>query len=308
MVQLSGATQQSLAALMDAYGTHTTIEGLYLRFDVKPMPVETNKLRKATHLIRTLNARGNESSELMKLVDYVGSNAPGVPEQFHRGQTESEDFYKNLDQDLGRNVSTATAGAPREPAQRQFARPGTSAAPAPSEPSVHAKRYVFVVRGRDDAAYNALAAFLQALDLRIVTWDDAVRGATGGTPHTLDIVRAGIEMADGVIILMTPDDLGQVKPEFGSPRDNPREATLSGQARQNVIFEAGWAMALDQERVILVRVGEVRPLSDIDGLNYVWLTDDISSRRSLIARLRNIGLAIDADGEAWRSAGTFPIV
>jgi predicted nucleotide-binding protein len=157
-------------------------------------------------------------------------------------------------------------------------------------------------------AYNALAAFLQALDLRIVTWDDAVRRANGGTPHTLDIVRAGIEMADGVLVLMTPDDLGQVKPEFGSPRDNPREATLSGQARQNVIFEAGWAMALDQERVILVRVGEVRPLSDIDGLNYVWLTDDISSRRSLIARLRNIGLAVDADGEAWRTAGIFPTV
>jgi hypothetical protein len=64
-------------------------------------------------------------------------------------------------------------------------------------------------------------------------------------------------------------------------------------------------MALRQDQVILVRVGDVRPLSDVDGLNYVWLTGDISSRRTLISRLRNCKLDVDTDGEAWRTAGAF---
>jgi predicted nucleotide-binding protein len=166
---------------------------------------------------------------------------------------------------------------------------------------------VFVVRGRDGVAYDALVALLIALDLKVVTWDDAARHAGGGTPHTLDIVRAGIEISDAVVVLMTPDDLGQVKNDFFNPnRDDPREAAPTGQARQNVVFEAGWAMALDQSRVILVRVGDVRPLSDIDGLNYVWLEDDISARRQLIGRLKSCDLAVDVTSDGWRTAGSFP--
>lgn len=100
-------------------------------------------------------------------------------------------------------------------------------------------------------------------------------------------------MADAVIVLMTPDALAYVKGEFYDPaRDDPREARETGQARQNVIFEAGWAMGLGQERVILARVSGVRLLSDIDEPNYVWLTNEIDSRRQLITRLRNCELEV----------------
>ena len=120
-------------------------------------------------------------------------------------------------------------------------------------------------------------------------------------------MRAGIDIADAVVVLLTPDDLGHVKGDFyDSEHDDPREAKPSGQARQNVIFEAGWAMALDQEHVILLLAGTVRKLSDIDGLNYVRISDDISDRRSLITRLRNVALEVDDSGEEWRTAGSFP--
>ncbi|OAN41061.1 hypothetical protein A4X16_12060 [Microbacterium sp. H83] len=110
-----------------------------------------------------------------------------------------------------------------------------------------------------------------------------------------------------MIVLMTPDDLAYVKADFYDPvRDDPREARETGQARQNVIFEAGWAMALGQEKVILVRVGDVRPLSDIDGLNYVWLTNDVDSRRQLITRLRNCDVEVHDNHDRWREAGIFP--
>jgi len=302
MPNLSGATKQSLALLLDRCATHSLIESLYLRFEVAPLRGDTtpNKLTKANNLVRRLGQRQSGSSTLMSLINYVGSPAFGQP-SFQRGSADASDFYDNLDRDL--EGEPLEAPAPRSP--RQFHRPGTSAPVHPARSS-SSKRYVFVVRGRDQAAYEALAAFLMALDLRIVTWEDAARGAGGGTPHTLDIVRAGIDMANAVVVLMTPDDLGHVKPQFLDPRDHPSEANATGQARQNVVFEAGWAMALDQKKVVLVRVGDVRPLSDIDGLNYVWLTGDISSRRSLMSRLKACDLDLEADDDRWRTAGAFP--
>lgn len=243
------------------------------------------------------------------MVDYVGSESFGI-KAFRRGSPESRDFYNNLDKDLApeERVTSSAGEEPPHPinSERQFKRPGSSAQEPFRQETAASRRYVFVVRGRDQGAYDALAAFLHALDLRIVTWDDAARGAGGGTPHTLDIVRAGIDMADAVVVLMTPDDLGQVKPEFHNTGDDPREARASGQARQNVVFEAGWAMALNQDGVILVRVGDVRQLSDVDGLNYVRLTGDLSSRRQFIGRLKACKLAVDDSGDSWRNAGSFP--
>lgn len=57
---------------------------------------------------------------------------------------------------------------------------------------------------------------------------------------------------------------------------------------------------------VLLLAGTVRKFSDIDGLNYVRISDDISDRRSLITRLRNVGLEVDDSGGEWRTAGSFP--
>ena len=309
MAKLSGATQQSLATLLDSEATHSVIESLYLRFDVEPQKSDfaINKLKKATHLVTTLGNRPDGTTSLLSLIEYVGSDSSRMSPAFRRGNAASEDLSRNLDRDLRVTTGEGSTGQPaaKKPA-RQFQRP-PSGAPIPSPSTPKTKRYVFVVRGRDLAAYDALAALLMSLDLRIVTWEDAVRGVEGGTPHTLDIVRAGIDIADAVVVLMTPDDLGYVKEEFhNSGNDDPREAKPYGQARQNVIFEAGWAMALNQGGVVLVRVGNVRGLSDVDGLNYVNLTGDLSSRRTLINRLRNSGLELDDSADAWRTAGSFP--
>lgn len=310
MTTLSGRTGHAFAQLLNDQATHSVIESLYLRFDLPSLVTEAtptpNKLTKATHLVKSLSARDDDS--LRELIEYAASPSSKLDTSFRRGSMESQDLWASFDKDL-QGIAGATSRNASPPArERQFARPGT-AAPAPTHTQDHAvstKRLVFVVRGRDQKAYDALAALLLALDLRIVTWDDAVRGVGAGTPHTLDIVRSGIEMSDAVVVLMTPDDLGQVKPEFGLPTDDSREGRPSGQVRQNVVFEAGWAMALNQGGVILVRVGDVRNLSDIEGLNYVNLTNDISARRSLMARLRNCQLAVDDSGEGWRTAGVFP--
>jgi hypothetical protein len=83
------------------------------------------------------------------------------------------------------------------------------------------------------------------------------------------------------------------------------ELEPTGQARLNVVFEAGMAMALDRDRVVIVEVGQVRKMSDTAGLNVIRLHDNIDPRKDLAARLKAAGLAVDDTGEDWRTAGTF---
>ncbi|WP_299960518.1 TIR domain-containing protein [uncultured Modestobacter sp.] len=169
-----------------------------------------------------------------------------------------------------------------------------------------ANRSIFLVHGRDHDARNALIELLRSFDLRVVTWREATsKAAGGGTPYTGDIVRAGLEMANAVVVLLTPDDVGYVRPAFREERDGADELQPTGQARLNVIFEAGMAMALGRERVVIVEVGVTRGLSDTAGIHTIRLRDDPESRKDFAARLRNAGLTVDTDGESWRTAGSF---
>lgn len=175
----------------------------------------------------------------------------------------------------------------------------------PARSSANDGRRVFLVHGRDHSARDSLIALLKAFDLKVINWRDAAAHAGGGTPYTGHIVAAGMDLADAVVILMTPDDIGYVRPEFREVSDGPHELEATGQARLNVVFEAGMAMARDRDRVVLVEVGQVRKMSDIDGLNFIRMHDSIERRKDLAQRLRSAGLSVDTDGEEWRTAGKF---
>lgn len=175
----------------------------------------------------------------------------------------------------------------------------------PARSSAKLGRSVFLVHGRDHSARDALIALLKAFDLKVINWRDAATRAGGGTPYTGDIVVAGMELADAVVILLTPDDIGYVRPDFREATDGGHELKPTGQARLNVVFEAGMAMARDRDRVVVVEVGQVRKMSDIDGLNVIRMHDNIERRKDLAQRLRSAGLSVDTDGEEWRTAGNF---
>jgi len=155
------------------------------------------------------------------------------------------------------------------------------------------------------AAREALTDLLAAFDLKVIDWREASARAGGGTPYTGDIVAAGMELADAVVVLLTPDDIAYVKPEFRMEGDGPHELEPTGQPRLNVIFEAGWAMARDKERVVLVEVSLVRKMSDIAGLNIIQLNNDIDRRKDLAQRLEAAGLTVEMTREEWRTAGDF---
>jgi predicted nucleotide-binding protein len=208
-------------------------------------------------------------------------------------------------------------GAGRTSAEREEAPTGGSTRIEPTDDgqsqttlphSSSTRRTVFLVHGRDSRTRDALAELLRAFDLKIIDWDEASRLTGVTTPYTGDVVAAGMDASDGVVVLMTPDDLARVRPEFRVESDGSGEWSPVGQPRMNVIFEAGMALARDRERVVIVQVGVLRTMSDIAGLNVVQLSDHVESRRQLGRRLRVAGLAVEMDHDRWRSAGTFSSV
>jgi len=175
--------------------------------------------------------------------------------------------------------------------------------PATSELSAN-NRAVFVVHGRNSTASEAMFTFLRALDLQPIEWDQAV-GMTGkGTPYIGEVLDVAFERGQAVLVLMTPDDIAYQQPTFADGEHDP-EATPSGQARPNVLFEAGMAMGRNADRTILVELGELRPFSDVGGRHALRMNNSPERRQSLASRLETAGCAVDRSGSDWLRAGDF---
>ena len=111
---------------------------------------------------------------------------------------------------------------------------------------------VFLIHGRNMEARKQIGYFLAALGLEALNFDD-VRVTLKGTPTIVDIVRAGMDQAQGVIALFTADEYAWTRPEFMSGESG--ESVERWQARPNVLFEAGMAFGRDRDRVVFVKLG-----------------------------------------------------
>ena len=173
----------------------------------------------------------------------------------------------------------------------------------PTEPD-NAKR-VWVVHGRDSRMQSAMFTFLLALGLKPMSFGKAREFTGKPMPHISEILKAAFQNAQAVVVLLTPDDQGRLRPEFVKSDDEPSDTNLMPQPRLNVIFEAGMAAVSHPEQTIFVRFGYVRPFSDVAGLHYVSMDGTVEQRRELALRLKAAGCPIDLDDELWMSAGDF---
>jgi predicted nucleotide-binding protein len=148
-------------------------------------------------------------------------------------------------------------------------------------------------------------AFLRALNLQPIEWTQAVRRTRRAAPYVGEVLRAGIDQAAAVVVLLTPDDEARLKRKFQKSSDPAYEKELSGQARPNVIFEAGRAFGSHPNSTVLVQLGQVRPFSNTAGVHVVHLSNDPESRRDLANRLEAAGCAIDDSGSDWLREGDF---
>jgi predicted nucleotide-binding protein len=177
-------------------------------------------------------------------------------------------------------------------------------AAAPEDTLAANRRNVFVVHGRNAAARDAMFSFLRALDLSPMEWSAGVSETGMGSPYIGQVVDAIFAKAQAVVVLMTPDDRVELACALRGSSDPMDEVTVRGQARPNVFFEAGMAMALSQERTIIVELGSPKQCSDIDGRHTVRLDDSARKRQELMMRLETAGCEVH-NGTDWLGAGEF---
>ena len=164
---------------------------------------------------------------------------------------------------------------------------------------------VFVVHGRNSKARNALFGFLQSIGLHPLEWSEAVRSTGKASPYIGEILDAAFLRAQAVVVLFTPDDEARLREPFQGDNEPLYETQLTGQARPNVLFEAGMAMARHQDRTILVELGTLRSFSDIAGLHVIRMNDSSQRRQELAQRLEAAGCPVNLEGIAWHTAGGF---
>ena len=174
----------------------------------------------------------------------------------------------------------------------------------PDASNADVQRTVLVVYGRNRAAKDAMFSYLRALDLRPQEWA-SLRAATGqSSPYIGEILRRGFEVAQAVVVLSTPDDVAYLRSEYAEGDDDPATRPM-GQARPNVLLEAGMAIGWNADRTVLVELGHVRSLSDLAGRHVLRLSNSNEARHELAQRLRTAGVAVDTSDGAWMSAGDF---
>lgn len=167
-------------------------------------------------------------------------------------------------------------------------------------------RKVFIVHGRDMSTKNTLEQFLRYIDVSPLDWAEARRLTGLSSPSTLQVVQAGLNHAQAVIVIFTPDDEARLKDEYHQQDDGPDEVNVTGQARQNVTLEAGMAMGIDAKRTVFVRKGKTRAISDIDGMQWINLNDDWNDRKMLLDSLLTAGVSLNTNRNLMDSnAGTY---
>src|SRR6266487_4492922 len=121
-------------------------------------------------------------------------------------------------------VRTAAGSLPDTPKREETVKPDKSAvlAQVSQDPGAEnldhvtdtagdAKR-VFVIHGRNVRARNAVFQFLRTVGLYPLTWEEAVRLTDrGGSPTTLEVVRAGLAAGSEIVVLLTPDEHVELK-------------------------------------------------------------------------------------------------
>ena len=164
---------------------------------------------------------------------------------------------------------------------------------------------VFVVHGRDRAARDAMFSFLRSVGVHPIEWNSAVGMSRKAAPYVGQVIDAGFGNARAIVVLFTPDDLVRLRPDLLSHLDPAFERREMGQARPNVLFEAGRAFSSHPDRTILVQLGSVRPFSDVAGVHLVHMSNEVERRQELVTKLRNAGCAVNTSGTDWLREGDF---
>lgn len=293
------------AALADGT-THSGISTFELTLNLN---TEGNKQERASAVVRHLFTQPDGDALIIDLLNYLfvenayadTDSQDGVYGRVkasvldRRGVTLTDEGFVLPD---GRDASALTRierpaptppVATREPWDGLLSSSHSVTTPSSSNITRDATK-VFVVHGRDMRPVEVIKQYLLYLGLHMMPWSEAVRLTGESQPHTYDVVKAGMDGSAAVIVIFSPDDEARVKPDFSGEGDPDRN--VQGQARQNVLLEAGMAFATERRRTIFVKSAPTRDISDIAGFNWVKLDARWDSRKDLKNRLESAGAAV----------------
>lgn len=299
--------------------TQADLDNLWISFGAGDNPLSGNKPSKANTVVRSV-AQGLDADEqfLQMLNDVYYTSGEGDSRRqdgnafkpllvalLERGFIIDEDEgIKKPDGATRSSSLEAEAKIPSPPTHKLG--PAVIPTGRTAVEKIGDGRSVFIVHGRNTAARDELAKFLRHLDAKPITWTQAAADTAKTSPTTMEIINAGMAKAQAIVVIFTPDDQAQLKSAFVQATDEPHETQLTGQARQNVILEAGMALGAAPERTVLVRLGQTRKISDIDGINWIDLGDAWENRDRLRAALDNANVTLEHHRDLVSSdAGAF---
>ncbi len=184
--------------------------------------------------------------------------------------------------------------------------PATASTPA-AKSAADISRNVMVAYGRDQALRDSMFSFLRALKLNPIEWSEGSKATGMASPYVGEIVGKIFEMAQAVVVLLSPDEEVQLRRELCAD-DDEFDRETGFQARANVYIEAGMALAKQESRTILVQVGDGRVPSDLLGRHILRLTNSPEKRNDLAQRLKTAGCDPDISNQDWYRAGNFTVV
>lgn len=158
------------------------------------------------------------------------------------------------------------------------------------------QRSVFVVYGRDLKARNSVFTLLRAYDLNPLEWEKVIRLENNPCAFIGDIVSHALESVGGVVVILSGDETIFLKERL---HQNDADKKPRLQPRANVLFEAGLALAFQEKRTLLVKIGDCDLPSDLAGRNYITLENNFSSRKNFGHRLRTMGYELNKSNMKW---------
>jgi predicted nucleotide-binding protein len=218
------------------------------------------------------------------------------------GQIQADREYLQIQGKQIRNFRELVA---EELGQAGGPRPATALASPEGAADPDTTRRVFVVYGRDGALTKSFFDLLYAVGLEPLEWERLI-GPTGtSTPYLGQVVSKAPHLAQATLVLLSPDDIVELHPDLRLASDHHHERGRTGQARPNVLFELGLAFMAYPESTVIAEVGQMRPISDLAGLNVIRFDGSAISVKKVLDRLILAGCPVNMSGTSWLDPDRF---
>lgn len=271
-----------------------------------PLRIALEKRYSRRHIDRLISARASELYLTRRLAMLSVARDLGIR---NWAQHASEDDMATL---RGSSRERPVEVASPEPARARVAATPVSGSRKRATPARAASRdrrdRVFVVHGRNEQIRKSMFSFLWAIGLDPIEFDEALNATGKPMPYINEALEAALAKIAAVVVLITPDDDVVLKERFWRDYDPEEEKKPMGQARPNVFYEAGMAVARYPRKVVFVFVGVSKSFSDIAGLHVARLSNDTKKRQQLVEKLRMTGAKVRTEGRTeWHDVGDFEI-